>query len=161
MRLNLKLFTLAITILSIASTSNNSFLKEQNKSREFLDSLMKTVIGTEIILNEDCLGGKYDDYAEELNKAILTKDLVSIAFYVNRIVYLEIEKCPIQDFKMILNDFSTSWKNGNTWVNIMKHSDFMKEKIQEFVVKSPKTPAYIGSFVGVLFKALVYGLTEL
>ena len=158
MSLNLKLFTLAIIFLSV---SCSKFLKEKNESREFFESLMNTVIGTDTILNEDCLGGEYNGFYEKLNIAILTKDLVGISFYINRIFYLEIEKCPIQDLKMIFNDFQTSWKNGNTWINIMKHSEFMKEKIHDFVLKSQKTPTDVGLFVGVLFKALVYGFTQL
>ncbi len=169
MKINVELFTLAIIFLSIScSNSNNQLaflqdLQEQNhsSSREFLESFLKTVIGSDTTLNEDCLGGKYDDYSEQFTKAILNKDLVAIVFFLNKIFYLENEQCPIQDLKMIFTDFHSSWNSGNTWINIMKHSEFMKEKIQDFVLKSSKSPKDLGLFAGVIFKALVYGFTQL
>lgn len=158
--MNLQIISLAFIFLSI---SCNTFLKkeEEHKSRDFFDTFMKTVIGSDMVLDKDCLAGEFDDYYIKLNNSIITKDLVGIAFNINRILNLENEKCPIQDLKTIFDDFKTSWNNGNTWVNIMKHSDFMKEKIKEFAYKSPKTPKEVGLFTGVLFKALVYGYTQL
>jgi len=159
MRIKLNLYSLLIVFLAICCKSQ--FLSNnEHLSREFFEAFLKSTIGSEKLLDKDCLSGKFDEYYKEFNKSILIKDIVGISFYLNMMVHLEIEKCPLDDLKMLYKEFRTSWKNGNTWENIMKHSDIMKSKIQEFVSHKSKTPTDIGLFAGYMYKVLVYGLSQ-
>lgn len=156
-------FTIKILVLFLVAFSvcSKSFLeKKENNSREFLASFLKTIKGNEFILDSDCMGGQYDDLFEEINKAISKFDIVSVAFYINKIFNLELEKCPMKELSGILKDWQISFRNGNTFMNIMKHTYYIQEKMRDFVFNTEKNPSETGIFLGSMYTILVFGVPK-
>ena len=148
-----KLFVISMLLLLAQSLCVQEWAKSP---REFWSAYFKVIKGKEFSLHMDCLSGKFNDYFEELNKGILTNDVVKIVYNINRIINLESNVCPFDEFSSILRDFNIALRNGTLIKNVMKNSSLIKEKLNIYI-RSDRTSCAFGTCIGEVTKIVTYG----
>jgi hypothetical protein len=148
-----KLFVISMLLLLVQSLCVQEWAKSP---REYWSAYFKVIKGKEFSLDKDCLSGKFNEYFEDLNKALLTSDVVQIVWNINRIFNLESSVCPFEEYSTILRDFNTALRNGTLMKNIMKNSSLIKEKVQMYI-QSDRSACALGTCIGEVTKIVTYG----
>jgi len=148
-----KIFVLCMFIFLVQSNCANDWGKD---TRDFWSAYFGVIKGREFHLNEDCLSGKFNDLFDDLNRAILTMDVVQVIYNIEKMIELEKTTCPLGDSTTILKDFNTAMRNGTLLKNVLKNSSLLKDKLTKYF-DSDKSPCALGTCIGELTKILTYG----
>ena len=111
-----KLYIIFILIL-IGSSVNANWIKNH---REFWNAYIGVIKGNEFLFNADCLGGKFLGLYDNLEKAMLSRDLSTVVFSLMQIFDLQSKVCPLEELNTIFKDFRSSTGNGSAIKNVLK-----------------------------------------
>jgi hypothetical protein len=129
---------------------------ESNKTRDFLSAYFGVINGKDWRLNEDCFGGEYDKYLDDLYNSILKAKIFQVFRILDNIIQLELDKCPLDESHVIINDFKTAMRNATLLHNILKYNLLIKTRFDEFLA-SERSMKQLGLCLGEITTLLVYG----
>ena len=141
---------LIITLLCI--NSFNSDMVEE--SREFLNGLMKSTLGKDYSLGENCLG---KDFVKDVSKLInATKKENSItAYYLFKDILAKIEKnCPQNEVTKMVKDTESFVKSGNMLAQAASHSRDLMHDLHLLI--DEHSPKKLGGILGEIINMMVY-----
>jgi len=145
-----------LILLFIIISYANYIHASTNRTREFLTAYFGVINGKDWKLNDDCLGGEFDIYLDNMHEAISKGNPSQAVLYLDKIVSLELATCPLDQSSLIFKDLNTSMRNGTFLKNAIKHHISIKERVEDFM-KSEKGMKEMGICLGFITKMLVYG----
>ena len=148
-----KIFVLCVLIFLVQSNCANDWAKN---TREYWSAYFGVIKGRDFHLDQDCLSGKFNELFDELNRAILTMDVVQVIYNIEKMIELEKTTCPLGDSTRILQDFNTAMRNGTLLKNVMKNFSLLKDKLTKYY-DSDRSSCALGTCIGEVTKILTYG----
>ena len=97
--MNRKIFLILFTLFSIVQI--NSLEGPVNFARDFWRAYFGSIKGSEFVFDADCLSGKFDEYYNDLVKALVFGDLDQVFTHLKMIIKLDDERMSVDDFRLI------------------------------------------------------------
>jgi hypothetical protein len=147
-----------VIILLVLMMSSTICQEDWNlEARDFLTSYLSVIEDKQETLDVDCLSGQFVTLINEINKAVHDEDYTTLISKTIELLQLEQSKCPVDDLKMIFNDYYRAYTSGVIVRNIFSNMSSIEDDVRAYIIKDDRDMKDLGTLIGGLTKIAIYG----